>query len=326
MTLGAKVRSVLAGNIARIVISLCVLWFVVSQSDIALSDLSLRQASPPLLALAVVAMLALSLPHAARWILVLGELGESLDFRSALRFVFVGYFFGQMLPSSVGGDAARAWCAYRARISPITAATSVVLDRLSALAGVLLILFVVSPWLTPLLPFSTREWAVMLIPVTGAATLVVLSGLDYLPRFVVSNPLLGRLAGFSASLRRVLFTGRSALATIALSVGVQLALGVIVYVIALSLDVSVGLRECLLLMPLVTLVAALPISIAGWGLREGAMVVAFGYVQVPPPAALAVSLVFGLIVLAASLPGALLWWRRGHLHGERESGVEVSQT
>jgi hypothetical protein len=74
------------------------------------------------------------------------------------------------------------------------------------------------------------------------------------------------------------------------------------------MQLEVSLRDCILLVPPVILVTVVPISIAGWGVREGAMVVAFGFIGVPANAAFAVSVLFGLTLAAASLPGSLLWW------------------
>jgi hypothetical protein len=42
------------------------------------------------------------------------------------------------------------------------------------------------------------------------------------------------------------------------------------------------------------------------------MVVAFGFIDVPASAAFAVSVLFGLTLAAASLPGSLIWWLSGY--------------
>ena len=52
----------------------------------------------------------------------------------------------------------------------------------------------------------------------------------------------------------------------------QLALGVVVFLIANSLDIEIGLGVTLSLFPLAMLLSMLPISLGGWGVREGAMV------------------------------------------------------
>ena len=55
----------------------------------------------------------------------------------------------------------------------------------------------------------------------------------------------------------------------------------------------------------------IPVSIAGWGVREGAMVVAFGFVGIPAADALVVSLTFGALLVAAGMPGGILWLLSG---------------
>ena len=86
---------------------------------------------------------------------------------------------------------------------------------------------------------------------------------------------------------------------------VNVSLGV--YVLALALGIEVTAVDCIALFPPVLLVTALPISIAGWGVREGAMMVAFGFIGVAPESALVLSVLFGLVVIVASLPGGLIW-------------------
>ncbi|HEC14310.1 MAG TPA: UPF0104 family protein, partial [Rhodospirillales bacterium] len=79
------------------------------------------------------------------------------------------------------------------------------------------------------------------------------------------------------------------------------------FVLALGLGLDVTFVDCLVLFPPVLLVTTLPISIAGWGVREGAMVAAFGLVGVPAEGALVLSILFGLLSIAISLPGGVIW-------------------
>ena len=78
------------------------------------------------------------------------------------------------------------------------------------------------------------------------------------------------------------------------------------------MQLEVALKDCVLLVPPVILITVVPVSIAGWGVREGAMVVAFGFIQVPASAAFALSVLFGLTLAVSSLPGSLLWWSSGY--------------
>jgi uncharacterized membrane protein YbhN (UPF0104 family) len=98
------------------------------------------------------------------------------------------------------------------------------------------------------------------------------------------------------------------LLVLALAVISQVNLSLAVWMLAHGLDLPVSLLDCMVLVPPVILVMTLPVSIAGWGVRETAMVVAFGLIGVNGNSALALSLLFGLITLAGALLGGLFFF------------------
>ena len=110
------------------------------------------------------------------------------------------------------------------------------------------------------------------------------------------------------------------LAAILLVSGLIASANMIIFaVILLGMGVNPPLAvSCALLVPAVMEVAMLPISIAGWGVREGAAVVAFGTLGLPSHLALGASFAFGLVVAAISLVGGALWL------GDRRKMSEIS--
>ena len=74
---------------------------------------------------------------------------------------------------------------------------------------------------------------------------------------------------------------------------------------ALSVDVSI--LDCLVLIPPVMLLTTLPISLAGWGIREAAMVGTFTLVGIFEGDVFAASVLFGILNIILALPGGLLW-------------------
>jgi hypothetical protein len=58
---------------------------------------------------------------------------------------------------------------------------------------------------------------------------------------------------------------------------------------------------------MVTLITVLPISLAGWGVREVTVVALLGMLGVEDEAALLLSIEFGLLAMLVSLPGGVLW-------------------
>ena len=82
-------------------------------------------------------------------------------------------------------------------------------------------------------------------------------------------------------------------------------LGMIAFIIAKSMDISVDFFELFAAFTIALFVSSIPISIGSWGVREVTMVSLLGLVGVQGEMALAVSILYGLVVLVATLPAAL---------------------
>ena len=93
-----------------------------------------------------------------------------------------------------------------------------------------------------------------------------------------------------------------------------------VFLIARSLALDIDVLTCLVLVPPVILLTILPISMAGWGVRELGMISALGYAGVASADALLISLTLGVFVVLLSLPGGWIWLAKKY-HAPR---VEVS--
>jgi len=260
--------------------------------------------------LAVCVMFLLAFVHAARWVAIIRANGGEMSFTTSLKLVFVGYFFNQALPSSIGGDAIRIWQAHRSGLSLVVAINTVVIDRLIALAAMLIMTSVALPWLMEIVVESGLRWVIVLVIIGGVCGFAALLSLNRLPEFICSWKVLRPFLQLSEDAKKIL--PNSGGLTLALSVGIHLGVALVVFMIASALNVTVGLINCIILVPLVMLVSLFPVSIAGWGIREGAMVVALGLVQIPQSDAISVSIIFGLLFLITSLPGGVLWWRTNH--------------
>ena len=67
------------------------------------------------------------------------------------------------------------------------------------------------------------------------------------------------------------------------------------------------LMDSVLLIPPVILIAAVPVSIAGWGVRESAMLAAFSYAGLPDSDGLLVSILFGAGSFIIGAVGGMAW-------------------
>jgi uncharacterized protein (TIRG00374 family) len=247
---------------------------------------------------------ALPFVQAQRWRLIAATLGARLPFASAIANVYIGQFFNQVLPSSIGGDAVRVW--RLARLMPVPVAlSSVALDRVMALLAVPIMLVIGSGMLARMMPAGPLRWSLFAIMAAAACGLVAFLWADRipLPRALVRSRLVSIGRETSSAARR-LFTAPGCLVrAVLLSIAIHVGVGTSLWILARGLSVEAPLSAFLLLAPLVTMVTTIPISIGGWGVREGAMVTALSLLDVQPSIALAISIQFGLIMMVVGLPG-----------------------
>lgn len=107
--------------------------------------------------------------------------------------------------------------------------------------------------------------------------------------------------------RAVLLNVRVTISVTVLSIFSYVITSFMVYFLACGMLIELEFKHSLLLMPLIILITILPISIAGWGVREGAMIMLLGLVGMPSEQALALSILVGIVALISGLPGGLIW-------------------
>ncbi len=264
-------------------------------------------ASVPLVGAMLGAVLLANLLVAFRWHVILAAETKSPGPSTLLKIVFVGLFFNQVLPTGVGGDAVRAWRCSRVGIGVGAAISSILLDRACGYL-VLLVLYVLGlPSLLKILPNAQERGAVLAVLVIGLLGLVALVSLDRLPRPILRLRLMTPFAELSRASRR-LFTDPGRCATVLGFSMITIALSVFALkFVGDAVGSPLPLGSWMMIVPPVTLIQLVPISLAGWGVREAALVVALGWFGVPAEAALAISVLVGLCLILVGLPGGLIW-------------------
>jgi hypothetical protein len=260
----------------------------------------------PLL-LAVICYALVCIPSAARWSIVVASMGHKLRFLKALQIILIGYFFNLTLISSIGGDGVRMWEAHRAGLPVEVAVKSVVIERLLQFLAHLLLVVAAFPVLYVRAADGPIQLVAALILAASAVCIAALLMFDRMPASLTRYKIFKSLFGFSADLRNILFVPGRGLATVALGLINQVTILLVVALLAKGLRLPIDFFDCLIVVPIATLVTALPISIAGWGVRETAFVVGFGLLALPAGDALLLSALFGLLTTVVRLPGGPIW-------------------
>ena len=221
--------------------------------------------------------------------------------------MLVGLFFNQALPSGVGGDAIRAWRCHRLGIGVAPAIRSLVLDRVSGYV-VMVVLFAASlPVLLHILPDARQRYGVVVLLGAALCGLIALFLIDYLPRRLLRFRLVAELAVLSRVGRRLFARPAWSAAVVGLAVA-TVGLTILAFMlVADSLGVDLPFISWIVIVPPVSLIQLVPVSLAGWGVRELGFVVVLAGFGIPAEAALAASLLVGLCMIVVGLPGGLLW-------------------
>ncbi|MBB3950038.1 uncharacterized membrane protein YbhN (UPF0104 family) [Aureimonas jatrophae] len=274
--------------------------------------------NPVAFALAVLAVQVQVVVSALRWRFTARRLGQHLPLGRAVAEYYLASLLNQILPGGVAGDAVRVLRSRHGGEGEDESRTgralqAVVLERLSgqvvllgaALGGVVLAPFVYGRSLP-------GGWPGLVAP--GGLLLLILAGLAFSAR-----------RGRAAERLRAL---GPALAAVFLRRGapiLQIASSLVVvggYLAAFALaGAAVGAPldpvAVVLLVPLVLLSMLLPVSVGGWGVREGAAAAILPVAGLGADQAVAASLVYGLASLVGAAPGLLVVLRWGFRRSRR---------
>src|SRR5919107_4622647 len=125
--------------LAKIVISVALLWLLVTRSDVPRLWAYARSASLPWLATALALYFLMVLASAWRWGLLLDAQGVHLRVRALTASFLVATFFNNFLPSNIGGDVVRIADTAKPARSRTLAASVVLVDRGIGLLGLILL-------------------------------------------------------------------------------------------------------------------------------------------------------------------------------------------
>lgn len=309
-------------TLLKLLVSLVLIVLLLRQVDIAEVWAVLRQASLPLTALAILLYLGAITSNAVKWGVLLRAQGVRVPFGSLLRHTFVGVFFNNFLPI-IGADVVRGYGLARETATTAGAAVSVVVDRLVGLlvfmsAGTLAALVAVR-WQG----LANAEAVGVLVAVERVGLvvtlgllvgfLVLLSGRvrGVAERLVARVPLLRPVVPIVLKLSAAVgaYRERPGALVVAYGVGLTTILlsNVVNWLLFAAIKVEIDPIYVFIFNPIVGLIMAVPISIAGLGVNQNVFPVLYGFAGVAVAPAVAASLLLQLTIALTSLPGGLIW-------------------
>jgi len=297
----------------KVIVSLGLITFLINQVDFKAIVNILKNVDITMIIYAMILLTIQVFIATTRWQFVLKCQKIMLGYKNTLQILWSGLFFNQAMPSSVGGDVIRGYYLKKQGMTLGRATLGVLMDRLFGMVGLALLVVASLPLLFELINDSIARSGVLFIAFGISLALLFIFFTDKLPGNFSHLKVIRGFYSLSQDGRHCISKNYNGLIIIIISILIHLISVVTVMTMAIGLGINVEWSGFLLIIPLVTLMMVVPISIAGWGVREGVMVVGFGYLGVAPEAALALSILYGLLMLVVALPGGVVWaLKRNH--------------
>ncbi len=265
---------------------------------------------------------------AVRWLILVRALGIELKLAPAVQLHFIGLFYNNVMPSSIGGDFLRAWYVSKHTEKRVEAALSVFVDRAVGLLGILLMALVSYFFLFKGLGYQksvgedaselSKSGLIIKMALIGAAVLACVA-----LAILLNSPLRkwGKRAWNAIRQKAVILAKRGRdvacvywrrplvlVAMLGLTVLLQSATIWSFWLLGQDLGIQASLRYYFVIFPGMWVVGALPISIAGMGVLEGGIALLFAELaKVPLAQGTCLSLCQRFIWLISSVPGGIVY-------------------
>jgi uncharacterized protein (TIRG00374 family) len=307
--LSAKVKWAI-GLVVRLLIATALILWVLRKANLRTALETLAGTQLWAIVVSLILMFLNMILRAWKWQIFLRAEGVNFSFIKLNVLYMVGTFFNTFLPTSVGGDVKRIYDLATLTSRRSAAMASVMMDRGTAMYimlvyGVIVILarwdllggaLVCAPMLTGLLAV-----------VVGAPLAIVLAPVLTRRKIpLVPQSVMRKLDNLSSTLLRLSQKPSVLAATLSISLVCLVIVVAVYWALIVGLGIAAPLEAVIVVVPLVTAITSLPISINGIGLREGAFVYFLSRYGVSASDAMAASLgVFALIVGFGLLGGVV---------------------
>lgn len=304
-------------TLLKIAISVTLIYFLLRDTSVSEVLAAMQGANIPLLLLAFSLHLVGFTISAYRWRGLMRAQGMDASIPYLIQSYVVSMFFNNFLPSTIGGDAIRAYDSWRLGQKRADSVAVVFVDRFLGL--LVLMLFAL---IAVLFPSAITDSApgLYLWVFVGTAGIILISWMMFVPSQLLPSilnrlPMPGKIREKLQSILRAFlaFQGKTGVLIRALIWSVLLQANVVLhyYLISEALGLGIPLISFFLIVPLATFVMMLPISINGIGVRESTFVFFFGAFAVSSASAIAFSwIVYGMVVIQGLLGGIVYTLRR----------------
>ncbi len=278
----------------RYIFSLVLLFYLVSEYSVDISSIAGKLNYKYVFIIILISVIQYLL-SAYRWKYISLQSGHDMNYIFCIKYYYIAGFLNNILPGGVIGDIYRAYSAKSSdqRVIDLSkSVTSIVLERLSGQI-MLILFFIISLSLYFIKNEKYEAFFYMFIP-------VLISVLIFY--FIFKKVVFTQENKIIISFKKI-FTGTVFWNHTVLSFFVVISYITIYIISAQSLGIYVDYLAFFVFTPIILFSMTLPVSIGGWGVREGTALLLALLLGLSSSSSISVAIMYGFLNLLCSLPG-----------------------
>lgn len=278
----------------KLLISALLLVWVFHKFDFYAAINTVKSANITLLGVVLVLVILNPMFSSWRWKILLAARGPKVPYLELLRLYFIGGFFNNFLPSSVGGDIVKAYKLSKYTDQAFDSSISVFMERFVGLTTLMMI--------GAAAPIFIFGWVAVLGFIAFVAAFIL--GLLVVGKLSNIHPLFKKLWGAITFYKD---TPKTLIAAFTLSLGVQGASLSSQYLAFWAVGYHLPLFKALVVLPVINIATFLSLLPSGWGAQEALYVLLFGILGINQTISVTVSLVYRFLTLLTALFGGIIY-------------------
>ena len=248
-----------------------------------------------------------------KWQIFLRATGTEIPVRTLMVYYYIGYFFNNLLPSSIGGDVARMYLLGKNMNDHTKSISTVFLERYTGVIA-LIALAIIAAALNERIAFQPAfmiPLSIMALVLIGSLIFFSYDGIKIwiydLFDFKFLASIKSKFDGFYQAVSHF----RNQWKIIGYSMLYSFAFHIMTIINTLAtcwaLNISPGLFDLAVTVPIILFVTMIPITIGSIGLWEGTFAFFFLQIGIPPADAVAVALILRAVSILMGLLGGIFY-------------------
>ncbi len=288
--------------LVKIALSFGIVAFLLSQMDLSVIGGQIARVQTAGLIWGGVFILAQIGLLAWRWadLINIDHEGPALTYKESLKITLASLLANVLFITSISGLVVRVGLTVHRGVNLTKSICAAVADRLMTLMALVILAAMFVPFFDRFVSgaLHTATYATMAVLVFTVLIFVPLFYSRAIKDMIRSTPKLAACAQYLLSMGR----DRPLFGRIVInSLTAQIFYFISVYFIALSAGAQFTFLDLMSVLPVIALIASLPVSFGGWGVREGAFVYGLGLIGIPTEMAFVISIEIGLLTMLATI-------------------------